>query len=92
MNMENVLKNSVSIQGDIITPQTALIDTQELEDVLSLLTDEDMIDFLKSKYNDYGQADYFYIMGEHPHMTIEEFVQMEYKQFNISSLTPYEPS
>lgn len=91
--MKNVLKNSVNIQGDIITPQTHLIDTQELEDVLSLLNDEDMIDFLKSKYiKDYSQSEYFYVMGEHPHMTIEEFVQMEYKQFNISTLTPYEPS
>ena len=92
--MTNLLKNSVNIQGDIITPQTHLIDTQELEDVLSLLSDEDMIEYLKGKYIDdnYSQSEYFYIMGEHPHMTIEEFVQNEYKQFNMSSLTPYEPS
>ena len=58
--MTNLLKNSVNIQGDIITPQTALIDTQELEDVLSLLNDEDMIEYLKSKYIDgYSQSEYF---------------------------------
>ena len=93
MNMENVLKNSVTIQEDIITPKTALIDTQELEDILALLNDEDMIDFLKNKYiKDYSQSEYFYIMGKHPHMTIAEFIEREYKQFNISTLTPYEPS
>ena len=91
--MTNLLKNSVTIQEDIITPQTHLIDTQELEDVIALLNDEDMIEYLKDKYIDgYNQSEYFYIMGEHPHMTIEEFVQNEYKQFNMSSLTPYEPS
>ena len=91
--MTNLLKNSVNIQGDIITPQTALIDTQELEDVLSLLNDEDMIEYLKSKYIDgYSQSEYFYFMGKHPHMTIAEFIAIEYKQFNTSTLTPYEPS
>ena len=91
--MTNLLKNSVNIQGDIITPQTHLIDTQELEDVLSLLNDEDMIDFLKNKYiKDYSQSEYFYFMGKHPHMTIEEFIKKEYKYYNTSSLTPFEPS
>lgn len=91
--MTNLLKNSVNIQEDIITPQTALIDTQELEDVLSLLNDEDMIDFLKNKYiKDYSQSEYFYFMGKHPHMTIEEFIKKEYKYYNTSTLTPYEPS
>ncbi len=91
--MTNLLKNSVSIQGDIITPQTALIDTQELEDVLSLLNDEDMVEYLKRKYiKDYSQSEYFYFMGKHPHMTIEEFIKHEYKYYNTSTLTPYEPS
>lgn len=91
--MTNLLKNSVNIQGDIITPQTHLIDTQELEDVLALLEDEDMIEYLKDKYIEgYMQFGYYYVVWKHPHMTIEEFVQNEYKQFNMSSLTPYEPS
>ena len=80
--MEN-LKSSVIIQGDIITPQTHLIDTQELEDVLSLLNDEDMIEYLKRKYIDnYSQSEYFYFMGKHPHMTIEEFIKKEYITIN----------
>ena len=91
--MTNLLKNSVTIQEDIITPKTELIDTQELEDVLALLNDEDMAEYLKTKYIDgYSQSEYFYFMGQNPHMTIEEFVELEYKHFNVSTLTPYEPS
>ena len=81
------LLDSISIQGDIITPYTELIDTQELEDILSLSTDEDMIEYLKTKYIDeYSQSEYFYFMREHPYMTIAEFIANEYKESGIPQI------
>lgn len=81
------LLDSINIQGDIITPYTELIDTQELEDILSLSTDEDMIEYLKTKYIDgYSQSKFFDVMGEHPHMTIADFIATEYKASGIPQI------
>lgn len=81
------LLDSIDIEGDVITPHTELIDTQELEDILSLSTDEDMIEYLKTKYIDeYSQQKFFDVMREHPYMTIAEFIANEYKESGIPQI------